>query len=78
MTRACPSATALLTGVVDYAGLFPPAALPMAAAVAEYARALSGDRTRGCSAGSSLPAARLAELGGCTRDDAARRPRRGA
>ena len=30
------SATALLTGVVDYAGLFPPAALAMADAVAEY------------------------------------------
>jgi hypothetical protein len=26
----------LLTGVVDYAGLFPPAALPMAEAVAGY------------------------------------------
>jgi hypothetical protein len=29
---------ALLAGLVDYAGLFPPAALPMDAAVAEYAR----------------------------------------
>lgn len=37
-----PSATALLAGVVDYAGLFPPAALSMADAVAEYARARRG------------------------------------
>jgi len=32
------SARALLAGLVDYAGLFPPAALPMDEAVAEYAR----------------------------------------
>jgi hypothetical protein len=32
------SARALLAGLVDYAGLFPPAALSMEAAVAEYAR----------------------------------------
>jgi hypothetical protein len=32
------AARALLAGLVDYAGLFPPAALPMDAAVAEYAR----------------------------------------
>lgn len=36
------SATALLAGAVDYAGLFPPAALGMAAAAAEYADALAG------------------------------------
>jgi hypothetical protein len=42
-TRAPGSALALLTGVVDYAGLFPPAALPMASAVGEYARAGDGD-----------------------------------
>ena len=35
MTRA---ARALFEGLVDYAGLFPPAALEMDAAVAEYAR----------------------------------------
>lgn len=34
-----PSTTALLAGVVDYAGLFPPAGLSMAEAVAEYGRA---------------------------------------
>jgi hypothetical protein len=33
-----PSARALLAGLVDYAGLFPPAALSMDDAVAEYAR----------------------------------------
>jgi hypothetical protein len=33
---------ALLTGLVDYAGLFPPAALPMAKAVVRYQRALTG------------------------------------
>ena len=33
-----PSARALLGGLVDYAGLFPPAALEMEDAVAEYAR----------------------------------------
>lgn len=36
------SATALLEHVVDYAGLFPPAALPMPAAAAEYAAGLAG------------------------------------
>ena len=36
------SASALLAAVVDYAGLFPPAALDMAAAVAEYAASLAG------------------------------------
>jgi hypothetical protein len=36
------SAHALLHGVVDYAGLFPPAALSMPAAAAEYARAMAG------------------------------------
>jgi hypothetical protein len=36
------SARALLTGVIDYAGLFPPAALPMDAALAEYAAARTG------------------------------------
>lgn len=34
--------TTLLAGVVDYAGLFPPAALPMPEAVAEYQDALAG------------------------------------
>ena len=41
MTAAHPTPAtalrALLEGLVDYAGLFPPAALPMAEAVANYA-----------------------------------------
>lgn len=36
------SLRALLAGLVDYAGLFPPAKLPMDEAVAEYARQRSG------------------------------------
>ncbi len=36
------SATVLLAGVVDYAGLFPPAALDLRDAVAEYAAGLAG------------------------------------
>ncbi|MEO6008411.1 MAG: hypothetical protein ABIX28_01755 [Vicinamibacterales bacterium] len=36
------SARALMAGAVDYAGLFPPAQLPLADALAEYRRALSG------------------------------------
>ena len=35
-TKAPASLRALLTGVIDYAGLFPPAALPMADAVRNY------------------------------------------
>ncbi|MCU0621108.1 MAG: hypothetical protein MUC69_06360 [Gemmatimonadales bacterium] len=37
-----PTLTALLTGIVDYAGLFPPSAHGMDAAVAEYARERCG------------------------------------
>jgi hypothetical protein len=36
------SARALMAGAVDYAGLFPPAQLPLAEALAEYRRALAG------------------------------------
>ena len=36
------SARALMAGAVDYAGLFPPAQLPLANALAEYRRALAG------------------------------------
>lgn len=35
------SARALMAGAVDYAGLFPPAQLPLAGALAEYRRALA-------------------------------------
>ena len=37
------SATALLSGLIDYAGLFPPASLAMAAAVANYDAYLRGE-----------------------------------
>jgi hypothetical protein len=39
---ASASARALMAGAVDYAGLFPPAQLPLADALAEYRRALAG------------------------------------
>ena len=56
-----PSATALLEGVVDYAGLFPPAGLPMADAVAEYRAALAGP-SAWMLGRFVVPAARLDEL----------------
>ncbi|MEZ5419109.1 MAG: hypothetical protein R2708_17480 [Vicinamibacterales bacterium] len=57
----CASTTALLAGVVDYAGLFPPAGLPMAEAVAEYHAARSG--AHAWMLGRFVaPAARLPEL----------------
>lgn len=51
----------LLDGLVDYAGLFPPAALPMDAAVRNYAAYRAGER-RGMLARFVLPAARLDEF----------------
>jgi membrane protease YdiL (CAAX protease family) len=42
-TTAPASLRALLEGIVDYAGLFPPAKLSMADAVARYAEARTGD-----------------------------------
>jgi hypothetical protein len=55
------AATALLAGLVDYAGLFPPAALSMDEAVAEYARWRRAPE--GWMLGRFvLPAARLTEL----------------
>lgn len=41
-TAAPASLRALLSGLIDYAGLYPPAELEMSAAVAEYARQRSG------------------------------------
>ncbi len=38
------SLRALLSGIVDYAGLFPPATLDMQASVADFAAGLKGDR----------------------------------
>jgi len=55
------SARALLGGVVDYAGLFPPAALSMADAVREYAAAMDG-RDAWMLGRFVLPATRLAEF----------------
>ena len=57
------AANALLTGLIDYAGLFPPAALPMARAVAAYA---AGRRSaeRGMLARFVVPVARLDEFAG--------------
>ena len=55
------TARALLAGLVDYAGLFPPAALPMDQAVAEYAKWRRSPE--GWMLGRFvLPAGRLAEL----------------
>jgi hypothetical protein len=56
------SARALLTGLVDYAGLFPPAALAIDAAVAEYARWRRSPEAFMLGR-FVVPAARLGELG---------------
>lgn len=61
ITPVPESAQALLAGVVDYAGLFPPAALPMAAAVAEYTVARASDEAWMLGR-FVLPAARLDEF----------------
>ena len=55
------SASALLGGVVDYAGLFPPAALAMTDALDEYAEALAGPDAWMLGR-FVLPASRLAEF----------------
>jgi len=55
------SAVALLAGLVDYAGLFPPAALSMEEAVAEYSR-WRRSREAWMLGRFVLPAARLGEL----------------
>jgi len=51
----------LLDGLIDYAGLFPPAALPMPEAVAAFARYASG-ADRAMLGRFVVPAARLAEF----------------
>ncbi|MCR9197373.1 MAG: hypothetical protein NXI04_01900 [Planctomycetaceae bacterium] len=53
--------SALLTGLFDYAGLFPPAGLPMADAVAGFERYRAGKHCRMLNA-FVIPAARLVEL----------------
>jgi len=55
------STTALLAGAIDYAGLFPPAGLPMAAAAAEYHAALTSPHAWMLGR-FVVPAARLLEL----------------
>ncbi len=57
----CASATTLLAGVVDYAGLFPPAGLAMSDAVTEYQDALGGPNAWMLGR-FVVPAARLPEL----------------
>ena len=59
--RPARSLRVLLRGVVDYAGLFPPASLEMAAAIQEYAAQKSGDDAWALGR-FVLPAARLTEL----------------
>ena len=56
-----------LTEIIDYAGLFPPASLPMAAAVANYAEYLSGP-DRDLLGRFVVPASRLVEFSGIARD----------
>jgi hypothetical protein len=58
-----PSARALLERIVDYAGLFPPAALSMGDAVAEYARGRKSPEAWMLGR-FVVPAARLRELSG--------------
>ena len=60
-TSAPQGMKALLRGMVDYAGLFPPASLPMAAAVAEYAEHRASNEAWMLGR-FVVPAARLEEL----------------
>lgn len=66
MTPA-PALQALLRGVVDYAGLFPPASLDMGTAVREYARHRASDEAWALGR-MVLPAARLDEFETAARD----------
>ena len=56
-----------LKEIIDYAGLFPPASLSMAAAVANYAEYVSGP-DRDLLGRFVVPASRLAEFSGSARD----------
>jgi len=60
-TTVQPTVRMLLRGIVDYAGLFPPAGLGMAAAVAEYAEHRKSDQAWALGR-FVLPAARLEEF----------------
>jgi len=64
---------ALLASAVDYAGLFPPAGLPMAGAVAQYAEYRAGPDVWALGR-FVVPAARVAELGRAAEDVAPRAP----
>ena len=61
------SLRSFLTEIIDYAGLFPPASLPMAVAVANYAEYVSGP-DRDLLGRFVVPASRLAEFSGAARD----------
>lgn len=61
MTKPAESLRVLLTDLIDYAGLFPPAALDMKSAVANYARYLRGEYAWMLGR-FVLPAARLGEF----------------
>jgi hypothetical protein len=61
------SLRSFLTEIIDYAGLFPPASLPMSAAVANYAEYLSGP-DRDLLGRFVVPTSRLAELSVAARD----------
>ncbi len=67
------SLRALLAGLIDYAGLYPPAELGMPAAVAEYARQRQGPDAwvLGCFV---VAASRLEELGHCIEAESRRGP----
>lgn len=73
-TAAQPALRTLLTAVVDYAGLFPPASLTMSQAVAEYARH-RGEPEAWVLGRFILPSARLEEF---EDEAAALLPREGA
>ena len=62
-----PRPHALLEGIVDYAGLFPPASLDMGPAVQEYARQRRSEESWMLAA-FVVPASRLAELASAARE----------
>lgn len=68
MVKTIPSgARVLLGGAVDYAGLFPPAALSMSEAVAEYQRSRAAEESWALGR-FVVPAPRLGEFGSAARD----------
>ncbi|HET9029189.1 MAG TPA: hypothetical protein VFN49_03360 [Candidatus Aquilonibacter sp.] len=63
-TSLAPAARTALEGLIDYAGLFPPARLDMAASVAEYLACRNGPYAW-MLGGFVVPASRIEELLGC-------------